>query len=215
MGHMIVVEGPRGSGKTTLVAQLVPALQAAGVNAIARKESRTAVPPTHAMLELIDMVLETPDTLFVFDRFHLTELVMSFMLHRRPIRDLVGETVMIDSALDALAAHRVLLLANPEILDQRVQQRADGRGHDISPSAGYMAYCQAATRTSPRTEWLWNETPSDADHIIQYLVQTVKESPNEDRDPHLRAVSFREANRPDGAFYVSALAHSRVFKSRA
>jgi hypothetical protein len=76
----------------------------------------------------------------VLDRFHLTEYVMSNYFGRRPSGELHASTCQIERALQALTYTGIVLDAPDEVLAERVELRADGRGFELPPNRSRLLW---------------------------------------------------------------------------
>lgn len=144
---IVIVEGPRGVGKTTLCTEIVNWLNDANTRvelgrlghqydaAVYFKASRGA-DPVADMVATIDSQLETPNVIHVWDRGPLTEWVMSTLNSRVPALDL---TIGVQSVLAKLAGQNaaiVYLHVTPQVLLQRLSGREGDRRNDFPTAHG-------------------------------------------------------------------------------
>lgn len=144
---IIIVEGPRGVGKTTLSNRIAALLATGGAQYHIAKFERPGDPHS-AMMRIIPQ-LANDTIVHIVDRFHLTEYVMSTYHRRRPSFELLASTMHIDRTLQQYNAIGVILSAPPEVLSDRIAHRNDGRGLEMeaqeseklwSLARGYTAF---------------------------------------------------------------------------
>lgn len=126
---IVILEGPRGTGKTTLCLELVSRLQALGLPAELHKGQRIG-DPIEGMISTIREKF-TEDKIWIVDRFHLTEWVMSIHLERRDFVELTKDIRCIDIYLHQAGALGVILDAPDVVIADRVVRRNDGRGFEM------------------------------------------------------------------------------------
>lgn len=124
---VLIVEGRRGVGKTTFITSLAKRMDGE-CQIVLFKSARTAH-PTIDMISTINEMASRQDELFILDRFHLTEFVLSAQLQRRPFGQLVSDTMYISSQLVNLQAIVVNMTAADETVKRRLAERSDGRQH--------------------------------------------------------------------------------------
>lgn len=170
---IVIVDGMRGSGKTTLVKEVVNRLIAHGVDAIQWKAERTdAGSPYEGMLESIKQFDMEPFKVFCLDRFHLTEYVMSTYLQRVPLHELLTTTKTLDSLLSARHAKCVILDATYDTIDNRMALREGTRKLDmpVLNAKNLWAEALALSRIAVKRH---NNTWQDFDDNANFLVQCV------------------------------------------
>ena len=142
---IVILEGPRGTGKTTLCAELVRRLNDDGLPAEVHKGQRVG-DPIEGMLSTLSEKFST-DRIWVVDRFHLTEWVMSIHLQRRDFVELTRDIRHIDTLLDQAWALGFILEAPDVVLLDRIQQRNDGRGMEMPLSESRKLWDAASKLT--------------------------------------------------------------------
>lgn len=126
---IVILEGPRGTGKTTLCSELVNRLKEVGLPAELHKGQRVG-DPIEGMISTIHEKF-TEDKIWIVDRFHLTEWVMSIHLERRDFVELTRDIRCIDIHLQQVGALGVILDAPDTVIADRVTRRNDGRGFEM------------------------------------------------------------------------------------
>jgi thymidylate kinase len=116
---LYILEGPRGTGKTTLAQRLSEAY--AGRAAVI-KFAKTNAPPLFMMEFLARNYLALIDsrTICILDRFHLTEFVMRSLDGKVPMATLMTTTKMIDIMLKNCGAITYVLKSPPFIRKNRI-----------------------------------------------------------------------------------------------
>lgn len=135
---VFVVEGPRGAGKTTFCNELIHGAQLIGMTAEIWKAQRDEtndpnMSPVIGMRNTFAKQLanEDPDHVYIWDRCHLTEFVMSTHLNRVWPPILYENTIQISQFLKANGIPCLLLMAEDEVILRRVNARTDGRTMDM------------------------------------------------------------------------------------
>lgn len=127
---IVIIDGPRGSGKSLMC----EALRMEFINTPIRVEkfkSTRPDDPFEEMIQAINSFSFNHDRLFIVDRFHLTEYVFSVYHNRVPLSKLINQTIHISRKLERASAIRVVLMASPEVLAERLKNRPEGRGPDM------------------------------------------------------------------------------------
>lgn len=126
---ILIVEGPRGSGKSTLCGQLA-AFKIPGMQMELCKFDRTDDPHGHMSDEFTKQGADR-STIYIWDRALVTEYIMSLHTGRR----LANEVMMSTAALFALlyASHSLILhiSIDSKELERRFNGRNDGREFDM------------------------------------------------------------------------------------
>lgn len=122
MMAIIIIEGRRGVGKTTMCSELHGKLTSMGIDARLWKSERTDNPTLDMAHSIAEMILE-PDVVFILDRFHLTEFVLSAELGRRKLGALINDTFYISRILRNQRALVFLLTAADEDVTLRLSER--------------------------------------------------------------------------------------------
>lgn len=123
MAKIVIVDGPRGAGKTTTAQHIVSSLAAMKINATYFKKGLRAEDEYQNMVDHILMFARMPEHVVVVDRFIATEFVMSTAHNRVPARTLVTWVSLINSMLKDVKALHYILLPDVAILDSRLAQR--------------------------------------------------------------------------------------------
>ena len=173
---LIVIDGPRGSGKTTLVNGVVEKLQEYEVPVMKFKSERPA-DPFEQMKDAIDYFRSRSDLVWVADRFSLTEFVMSTALERiNPIY--LGKKM--DEIHKYMAANIVsttfVLFASNAVLDRRIKQREKGRRWDMEKKAVTPLWRAAISLAIPHINVIPRENNfnDDLEFNIQEILTTIQ-----------------------------------------
>jgi thymidylate kinase len=179
---IIIVEGPRGVGKTTLCQALVDRLNepplreelaSIGFNydvAVYFKASRGA-DPVADMVASIESQLETPNVVYVWDRGPLTEWVMSTLNSRVPALDL---TVGIEFVLTKLVGQNAVIVylhVPKRILRQRLAGREGDRRNDFPTVRGAVcAWDISAAYWAAKFPFIVRYSPVNAIQLDVYSI---------------------------------------------
>ena len=117
--RIIIVEGPRGSGKTTLTKRI----EELGYE---RMKFERTNEPSCDMVKQIGEMMEKGGK-YVIDRFHLTEFVLRAYDMRVLPGKLLNDTKAIQFALRVLDARVVVLDASDDLLSKRILADFSGR----------------------------------------------------------------------------------------
>lgn len=127
---IIVLEGPRGTGKTALAQALVPALKLTGLSPSIAKFERGRN-PTEDMISSLNnfqsQQLRDPKMAIIIDRFHLTEYVMRSVDGTVPRGKLFADMARLSFLLQNMSVWVAILTVDDTVREQRVAERADGR----------------------------------------------------------------------------------------
>lgn len=165
---LYIIEGPRGSGKTTIVSRL---LSAYGDRCTVIKFNRTADPPRFMTEFLAKHYLALIDSrsICILDRFHLTEFVMR-SLDKKVSKEILYETThMIDTMLQYCGAITYVLEAPPIARKHRISKRI---GNASIPEWGSYEEIDAAWKMAistfrrSRVKVMKNVEPTDLDKIV-------------------------------------------------
>jgi len=133
---MVIVEGPRGVGKTTALDLVERYLIQARQEPVRFKAER-GEDPTTDMLETIMRIVNAsyhfPTRVLLVDRFHITELALRLADETRSTKELVRDTSIIQQILISEKFPTFLLYCQEEERQRRVSLRDDGRP-DLTPT---------------------------------------------------------------------------------
>lgn len=142
---IVIIEGPRGSGKTTIAKAVVEALSERGLQAKYWKADRNSAPPQAGMMHTILLMSQQPETVWVLDRFLLTEIVMSACLRRTRIDALQSMFADLNSRLRNADALTFIINSHFTNLNQRLAAREDiSRRDDIPVEAASLVWSTVA-----------------------------------------------------------------------
>lgn len=152
---LIILEGPRGVGKTTISQALHGAFMASLLSPVFKMNVWKRMRGTDPIQDQIDAImndfwpaLTDPSHITIVDRFHTTEYVMTCCLERRDTGAALYDFVLIDRILYAVGAIGINLIANSSILESRIALRKDGR---IFDGASLALWQEAMTHSYFRT----------------------------------------------------------------
>ncbi len=170
---ILIIEGMRGSGKTTLVSEIVKRLIKQEVNAVQWKAERANTgSPFEGMMTSIREFDADPFKVFILDRFHLSEYVYSTYLQRVPLKDLLTTTKILDSHLSARHAKCVILDATYDTIDSRMALREEKRKLDM-PVLNAKNLWEEAQAISRIAVTRHNNTPTDGIENVNFCVVSV------------------------------------------
>lgn len=143
MGNLIVIDGPRGSGKTTLVDGVVRSAHEAGIHHVNQiKMTR----PDKVFLQMHQFLCEVEkhqDLIYVVDRFSLTEYVMSEFYQRVNQVELISRIETIQRRLREIDAFYFVLFTRTDVLEKRINSRDADRQWDIPKNQVGLYWGQA------------------------------------------------------------------------
>lgn len=128
---IVIIEGPRGCGKTTVATKVTQTLVDMGFNAEYVKIHVRGEDPTKDQFMCIVDWSRQADKIFVVDRFHLTELVYRMYDGKVEINRIKREMTLVANVLAELGSLVFFLYVPGPVRDRRVAARNDGRGQDI------------------------------------------------------------------------------------
>ena len=165
---IIIFEGPRGAGKTTLAKATVDAIIKRGKAARYVKFQRGDKPFSDMKHQIRDLLEHDWETT-VIDRFHLTEFVMRMYDHKVLANQLYKDTQKIDDLLFKIPVIRTVIVTRDESLRlERIIRRNDGRSEEM-PSSTSQFLWQSAVTGFCIDHTIINNTQSDFDHAVNYL----------------------------------------------
>lgn len=126
---IVIIEGQRGTGKSTIAKKLNDVLEFHGVSSRIMKFTRGDNPHRDMRKQIIDMSLDPTSEIFIVDRFHLTEWVMR-VVDGQPGEKLAIEATKIAKILHDVSAMTFILSCDKPIRKERLQKRNDGRGDE-------------------------------------------------------------------------------------
>lgn len=167
---ILIIDGMRGSGKTTMCQKLLERFHQDGLDAVVFKGERIeGVSPHEGMILQIEEFDKNPGRIFILDRFHLTEYVMSTYLQRIELGPLLMQTKKLDVALFARGAKCVLLDASYDTIDLRMSAREGTRKLDmpVLNAKNLWAEAQALSRIAKTFP---NDTAAQQEAVMHYCI---------------------------------------------
>jgi len=137
MGKLMIIEGPRCSGKTTLAQT---SIRFGYKNMKVSRGSN----PFEDMTNWIRAISSGNENI-IFDRFHLTEFVMGLQDGRSGANYLYNFTLSVDMMIKHKKWDTIILLPSVEVLEKRLASRNDGRGYDMPPVLAHQLWELTAT----------------------------------------------------------------------
>lgn len=126
----IIVDGPRGSGKTTIANEIVENLKGNGFDSeYFKKGERSSYDEMSNMSTHLFAFTMTPK-IWVVDRFHLTEMVMSTIHHREHFSKLLEGCLKITDEVKKSKGTQFFISADLDVIESRLIARGT-RGWDI------------------------------------------------------------------------------------
>lgn len=124
---LYIIEGPRSSGKSTVVAGIQNAFCASRVNVFKFRRSDQPAADMTEFLAKFWLALVDSRTICVIDRFHLSEYVMRYLDGKVEIKELMTTTTMIDILLQHIGAITYVLDTKEHVRLARTRNREDPR----------------------------------------------------------------------------------------
>lgn len=132
MNNLIIIDGPRCSGKTLLVENIVKSAHDHDLGHVQKVKMQRPTNPFLQMHEFLCEVERTPELTYVVDRFSLTELVMSIAHNRVKDVDLLYyRTNTIHHRLHEIGALYIVLQVHETELERRMEDRIGDRSWDM------------------------------------------------------------------------------------
>lgn len=136
LSNVVIIDGPRGSGKSSTSNMVVEELVKMGYPAEYYKKGLRS--HTSEFANMLTHIFEwaEKDEIVVCDRFLATEWVMSTYHQREDGKKLLDECLIIDKMLLEGNARNIILLTENEVLEERMAKRGeDGRTWDMDKGA--------------------------------------------------------------------------------
>lgn len=173
MDHLILIDGPRGSGKSTTAQTIVDVLNSQGRQATYFKKGLRS--EENEYQNMMDHLARwrREHGIIVVDRFVATEWVMSTAHERVHARQLMQECIDVNMELLKMAAIHVILLPSLGALAGRLEERGpDGRLWDMEKQLIHPLWRSAyAFLTS--ASLIANNRPFDQQNLIGRLIGMV------------------------------------------
>lgn len=125
---IVIIDGPRGAGKTTLAEYIRDQATHIGLNAYIAKNARPE-DPLEFMLERIRE--GRGNHILILDRFHWTEWVMSCWHKREAVETLDAWCKTVEVHLTMTPTVGFILQASTAMLAERIAMRNDDRGYEM------------------------------------------------------------------------------------
>ena len=169
---IVIVDGPRGSGKTSLLDAVESELGKRGQEYSRFKHERGSDPFADMVHALADFTSQ-PDIVWLCDRFLLTEYVFSIWKNRMPITTLVNKSIHISNLIAMVDAVHLVLMADPEVIEERLADRPEERKWDM-PKDLYAPIWKASIGVCPSAVMVYNNDESDQALIIKHILNRVQ-----------------------------------------
>lgn len=164
---IVILDGPRGVGKSTMAQELVARVKSQGHSAVYfKKEIRDPADEYTNMMRHLDMFVQLAEEVVAVDRFVVTEWVLSSYHDRTPAAQLLTDCINVAERLRALKAVSVVLYATEQTLTERLETRGT-RQWDMHPSS--LALWRTAQLLIPGTQLWHNETEKDRAENLERL----------------------------------------------
>ena len=169
---IILFEGARCTGKTTLSRRLVRNLKEAGFPAEGWKAER-GENPFDDMMETIHSDFSDTSKLWVADRFHLTEYVNSFADGRVPDKaDLWRKTVLIDRLLSGGDVFLAFMMSSSAARLNRLEE--EKREEPIGPAYMNALWVDTVRRSELPKIGIFSNTKMDLIQARRFLLTFAK-----------------------------------------
>lgn len=176
--NILILEGPRCSGKSTLGLALERQLQALGWTA--KYFKKTVVHPTDERRNMFNHIagfedlLAGGDDIVIVDRFHASELVMALATGRTLPEEVIPYCREVDEWLFRTHLTRTMILLPPEhVVVSRMLQRPDYHSWDMPRERVYPLWQLAATLL-PHAELI---TRLDQTNLVTHVVTSLVNPP--------------------------------------
>lgn len=168
--NVIIIDGPRGSGKTTIANLVVNHLTNIGFEAeYYKKGLRNEENEFQNMAEHLYLFKSKNPKFIVVDRFVATEWVMSTFHRRVEDKKLFQWAEMIDTFLLIGKSTHIILMSSVDTLEKRMNSRnEDGRSWDMAKEA-ILPLWMASSAILSSSEVYHNEENSDIDEIARNI----------------------------------------------
>lgn len=162
---LIIIDGPKGSGKSTTAQKLVERLNLLGHPAIYHKHYRQEKDEFNAILE---MITAPKKVTLVVDRLIWSEWIFGIYLEREPVKTLTRRCVTLDKIASLMNVMHILLLPPNEVMKARLQERDNNTDIDMPwelvQPLWRSAYSMSSAIVYP------NATPTSQGKLINYLL---------------------------------------------
>lgn len=166
----VILDGPRGSGKSTTCQMVVDELNRLGVPSSYYKKGARVENDEYSNMVAHHRSFQSSEYLVVCDRFVATEWVMSIYYNRVDEKILTRECKLIDDRLVNDEIVHVILLPSIETITARLEERGPGgRTWDMEPLAIHPLW-RAANGVFSSSKIFPNETEEDRRQVIEYIV---------------------------------------------
>jgi thymidylate kinase len=140
---IVLIDGPRGSGKSTIAQGVVERLTTDGIKALYFKKGvRSADNEERNMIDHLNRFSLPQWNVVVIDRFLLTEWVMSTWHSRLSSRELFEGCHRVNEQIKKINALHYCILAPSGVLDERIKKRGT-RGWDMDKDAAVPLWIDA------------------------------------------------------------------------
>jgi cytidylate kinase len=168
--RLVIIDGPKGVGKSTVAKLLVQHLEAAGVPATYHKHYRDPEHEFEAMTEMLSASSMDIGPVIVVDRLIWTEWVMGIAYERDDASKLTQRCRLLDHLAHLQGVPHVLLSASVDTLKTRLAERPEEERRKVDMPWELVTPLWSAAYGQSHMRKMRNETPEDQDRILNYLL---------------------------------------------
>jgi GTPase SAR1 family protein len=167
MSRLVILDGPKGAGKSTIAQRLVHHLNENNIPAIYHKHLRD---PLNEFNNMFKLIVADSEVVTVVDRFVWTEWVMGIYLDRDPAKELTRKCIMLDKLIRYRNFPHILLLPTNDILKARIEAREEESRRKMDMSWDLVQPLWNAAYGQSNMAKIPNITEEDQTRIINYIM---------------------------------------------